>query len=78
MAESGDANTFKNEAEDTRLLMDWSRCLFCQSKKRRDHLLSPSKSKRPDIGLGYKSVAESLLKFREIDALPFPIDVDQL
>ena len=48
---------------------DWKLCLICQEKKT-ETLTKPDQSKRKDIGSGYSSLAENLVKFSELGELP--------
>ena len=53
--------------------IDWQKCVLCQSTGN-EPLQYPSNSKRPDVGSGYKSLAENLQKF--YDLRPDLLDVD--
>ena len=39
---------------------DWSKCIFCQQISKTCSLTCPAKSKRNDVGCGYKYMAEEL------------------
>ena len=54
-------------------VINWKLCVICQQEKG-ESLICPSKSKRKDIGSGYKSLAEVLIKFNELGQLPFPLE----
>lgn len=53
--------------------IDWQKCVLCQSTGN-EPLQYPSNSKRPDVGSGYKSLAENLQKFYDLS--PDLLDVD--
>ena len=48
------------------------------SEKERESLQCPANSKRTDLGAGYKSLAENLLLFNELEMVPFAINLEQL
>ena len=50
-------------------ITDWKLCLICQELKE-EPLTCPSQSKRKDVGSGYSSLAESLIRFNELGQLP--------
>ena len=52
-----------------RLETEWSLCVICQDKSSMDNLVCPGQSKRKDVGIGYKSLAENLMKFDELNLL---------
>ena len=53
--------------------IDWQKCVLCQSTVN-EPLQYPSNSKIPDVGSGYKSLAENLPKFYNLS--PDLLDVD--
>ena len=52
---------------------DWKLCLLCQEDKE-EPLTFPSKSKRKDVGSGYSSLADNLIKFDELGYLPLSLE----
>ena len=56
---------------------DWSLCLICQEDKT-ETLTKPDQSKRKDIGSGYSSLAENLIKFSELGELPGSFHLERL
>ena len=50
--------------------MDWGRCLICQQVLSDSKTVCPAESKRPDIGIGYRTLAETVAGFRELGQLP--------
>ena len=55
--------------------MDWSLCILCQSEH--GDLVDPEKSTRKTY-CGYKSLSSRMLEFHSLNALPLPINVEQL
>ena len=53
--------------------IDWQKCVLCQSTGN-EPVQDPSNSKRPDVGSGYKLLAENLQKFYDLS--PDLLDVD--
>ena len=56
---------------------DWKLCLICQEDTT-ETLTKPDQSKRKDIGSGYSSLAENLIKFSELGELPRSIHLERL
>ena len=56
---------------------DWSKCILCQSNTNKK-LNCSANSKRQDAGAGYETIANTLLEFHALQALPFDIDLDAL
>ena len=56
---------------------DWKLCLICQEDKT-ETLTKPDQSKRKDIGSGYSSLAENLVKFSEFGELPGSFHLERL
>lgn len=56
---------------------DWRLCLICQEDKT-ETLTKPDQSKRKDIGSGYSSLAENLIKFSELGELPGSFHLERL
>ena len=66
-----------NPSDKTPKSIDWTLCVLCQ-KSTQETLQCPANSKRKDVGVGYKSLAENLLLFNELKMVPFAIGLDQL
>jgi len=49
---------------------DWQRCIFCQKVYRNEKTSCPAESKRTDAGVGYKTVAEIITGFIQLNQLP--------
>ena len=56
---------------------DWRLCIICQ-KDKNETLTKPEQSKRKDIGSGYSSLAENLIKFNELGELPGSLQLERL
>ena len=56
---------------------NWELCVICQEVTA-EPLTSPLNSKRNDIGKGYQSLAENLVKFDELGKLPRTLHLDRL
>ena len=58
---------------------DWSRCILCQETKT-EELCCPKKTRRTGVhsGAGYRTLANNILSFHEINALPLPLDIGSL
>ena len=54
-------------------ITNWKLCVICQQEKG-ESLTCPSKSTRKDTRSGYKSLAESLIKFNKLGQLPFQLE----
>ena len=57
---------------------EWSLCVICQDKRSMDNLVCPGQSKRKDVGIGYKSLAENLIKFDELNLLPKTLQLNRI
>ena len=64
-------------SEEQERPLEWSLCILCQ-KLTKESLQCPVRSKRLDLGAGYKSMAENLQGFFAIGALPFDVKQNQL
>jgi len=51
---------------------NWELCMICQEDTE-EPLTCPSKSKRKDVGSGYSSLADNLIKFNQLGQLPFTL-----
>ena len=70
--------THQSEAEEAssrKALMDWLKCFLCKEDTE-DGLQCPAQSKRSEIesGIGYKTLADNIQQFHELQCLPMPID----
>ena len=52
---------------------NWKLCMICQEDNE-EPLTCPLKSKRKDVGSGYSSLAENLIKFNQLGQLPFCLE----
>jgi len=52
---------------------NWKQCIICQEHTG-EALTCPSKSKRKDVGSGYRSLAEQLVEFNELGELPLQLE----
>ena len=52
---------------------NWKLCMICQEDDE-EPLTHPSKSKRKDVGSGYSSLADNLIKFNQLGELPFSLE----
>jgi len=57
--------------------IDWKKCVLCQ-KHKDDVLKCPAKSKRSDVGSGYKTLALHLRQVFELDSKLLPFDFEVL
>ena len=64
-------NKFYNKLSRTNISQT-TVCLICQEQKE-EPLTCPSQSKRKDVGSGYRSLAESLIRFNELGQLPIQL-----
>ncbi|CAC5423002.1 unnamed protein product [Mytilus coruscus] len=53
---------------------DWNLCLICQNSTE-EQLQCPADSKRSNVGAGYISLSENLVRFNEIGCLPDSINL---
>lgn len=58
-------------------VIDWKKCVLCQSSKN-ESLQCPAKSKRTDVGSGYKSLATNLQIFHELNPNIIDVNLDIL
>lgn len=49
---------------------DWSRCIFCQSNISKCKTNCPANSKRTDVGIGYRTLCETLRGYINLGQLP--------
>lgn len=56
---------------------DWNKCIVCQSDTD-EQLQCPKSTKRANIGAGYVTIADNLLKFKDLNCLPTSINLDSL
>jgi hypothetical protein len=57
--------------------INWEQCVICQDRKN-EVLQCPANLLRADVGSGYKSLAENLVKFRDLGQLPKTISLSAL
>jgi len=50
---------------------NWKQCVICQDKTK-EPLTCPANSKRKDLGSDYSSLTQHLIRFNELNKLPFP------
>ena len=55
--------------------LNWEKCIFCQKDIPRSKLVCPGDSKRSDVGLGYKKLADTVQGFLEMNMLPLEINI---
>ena len=56
---------------------NWNLCIICQDDTK-ETLTRPSQSKRTDVGSGYSSLAENLIRFNELKELPCTLQLHRL
>ena len=56
---------------------NWECCIICQEDTK-EPLTSPSQVKRTDLGSGYTSLAENLIKFHNLGQLPCTFRLERL
>lgn len=61
---------------DYQIGTDWTKCLICQTTIENESLQYPAKSKRSDVGAGYKTIAEDLQQLSSFETLPFLHRID--
>ena len=67
-----------NNAEDeNQTETDWNLCVLCQEKTE-EILQCPAESKRPDVGAGYRTLAQNIIRFSELDNMPIYIALPRL
>ena len=52
-------------------------CVLCQTITP-ERLQCPTESKRPDVGVGYSTIASSIRRFNELHKLPMPLELGSL
>ena len=63
-----------NKRRKPKALLDWSICVLCKDKKD-EPLRTPNEASRKDLAAaGYKTIAQNLSRFKELDSLPFKVD----
>lgn len=62
-------DTLKASTSQSTTTIDWDLCVICQQNTS-ESLISPLQSKRKSVGKGYHSLAENLMKFKELGNLP--------
>ncbi|XP_076031372.1 uncharacterized protein LOC143019540 isoform X1 [Oratosquilla oratoria] len=56
---------------------NWNLCIICQDDTK-ETLTRPLQSKRKDVGSGYSSLAENLIRFNELKELPCTLQLHRL
>ena len=56
---------------------DWAQCVICQ-KNTEETLQCPAESKRTDVGAGYKTLADNIVRFRQLECMPLAINLERL
>ena len=65
-------------SKDSKPIVNWEECILCQ-KVSSSKLQCPADTRRKDVGQGYRTFADILQQFIELDALPISIPhIDQL
>lgn len=59
-------------------VFSWQRCIFCQKSIRGVNLSCPANSKRSDVGLGYKTLANTISKLKECNQIPPTLNIHVL
>ena len=62
-----------NSCQQKEKPFQWSLCILCQNDTK-ESLQCPARSKRADLGAGYRSMAENLQRFFAIGAFPFDVN----
>ena len=57
--------------------VNWQLCVICQDYQN-EPLTRPSNSTRKDIGSGYSTLTENLIRFNELGLLPRTLQLDRL
>ena len=57
--------------------IDWKLCVICQLKTN-EPLQCPANSKRSDLGAGYKSLADNIKSFQDLDEIPIKFDPQKI
>lgn len=55
--------------ENQSISVDWAISILCQQQTNKS-LQCPANSKRSDVGAGYRSLANSISSFKDLDAIP--------
>ena len=61
-------------SQNTSQVIKWSECLLCQELTG-EKLTCPANSKRSNSGVGYATIAENILRYNELQLLPFNIGI---
>ena len=57
---------------------DWSKCILCQNVMEEPLTAPGGNLRKYDAGAGYHTLANNISRFRDLQCLPLPIDVEQL
>ena len=56
---------------------DWAQCVICQENTE-ETLQCPAESQRTDVGAGYKTLADNIVRFRQLECMPLAINLERL
>jgi len=54
---------------------DWTKCAICQQNKVEPLRCSADSKRSCDVGSGYKTLDGNIAKFRDLDCMPFQVDL---
>ena len=74
---SGDAMSTQTPPENSTVI-DWSKCILCKRQSEEHHVCLANSKQPGNTGAGYNSLAESLLQFSQLDAIPFDLHIEEL
>lgn len=63
--------------EEKQTTTDWNLCVLCQENTG-EILQCPAESKRSDVGAGYRTVAQNIIRFSDLDSMPVHIALSRL
>ena len=56
---------------------DWTRCALWQNENQ-ESLQCPAESKRVDVGAGYRTLANNIVRFNELGSIPLQINLSRI
>lgn len=56
---------------------NWVQCVICQENTE-EALQCPAESKRTDVGAGYKTLADNIIRFEQLKCMPLAINLERL
>ena len=56
---------------------DWQQCVICQ-KSTEEALQCPAESKGKDVGAGYKTLADNIIRFGQLGCMPIALNIERL